>query len=131
MISFARNAATPNAKVTMEVSESNAHLLQIVGDFEWRFGLALDLLHRYALCVLLQCQSFYPVDVEDGQVCDNCRHALLSGKRERAVVQDLRIALLVDVLHRDDDLGLCGVGDEVHCTADTLDFAGKHEVCEI
>lgn len=45
--------------------------------------------------------------------------------------EDLGIALLVDVLHRHDDAGLAGVRDEVHCSADSPDFAREHEVGQV
>ena len=50
---------------------------------------------------------------------------------ETAVLEDLGVALLVDVFHGDDNFGLGWVGDEVHGAADAFDFAGQHEVCEV
>lgn len=109
----------------------DVHLLKIGRHLERRLRLGLDLLDSDALGHLLQGQALDTVDIEDSQVGDDGGDALLAGEREGALVEDLGVALLVDVLHGDDDLGLLGVGDEVHGAADALDLAGKHEVGEI
>lgn len=87
-------------------------------------------------------------DLEDGEVGDDLRHAAGAGQRERALGQNLGVALLIGVFlrllasrllpfrwkktyHSDNNLGLLGVGDQVHGTANTLDLTGKHEVGEI
>lgn len=54
-----------------------------------------------------------------------------AGDEKRLTRQNLGVALLVSVLHGNDDLGLLGVGDQVHGTTDTLNLSGKHEVGEI
>jgi hypothetical protein len=107
------------------------HLLQILRNLEWRFCLTPNLLDTDALRMLFECQTLRAIAIEYRQIRDDCAHTLLACERERALIQDLRIALFVNVFHCDDDFGLCGVGDEVHGAADAFDFAGKHEVCEI
>lgn len=109
----------------------NVHLFKILSNLERRLSLRLDLINRDALGVFPQCQTLNTVDIENGEICDDSRHALGPCERESALVEDLGVALLVDVLHCDDDLGLCGIGDEVHGAADALDFARKHKVCEV
>lgn len=126
-----RKRCCENAKVLnhLRLMNSNAHLLQILRDLKRRLCLAPDLFNGHALCVLLQCQSLQSVAVKHSEICDDCADTLLARQWERALIQNLGVALLIDVLHGDDDLRLCRVGDEIHCAADALDFSGKHEVC--
>jgi hypothetical protein len=109
----------------------NFHLFQVVCDLEWGFGLRFDLVNSDALGDFLKCETIDRADVEDGKVGDDGRYAFLACERECALVEDLGVALLVGVLHGDDDLGLGRVGYEVHSAADTLDLSRKHEVGEI
>lgn len=109
----------------------NVHLFQVICDLEWSFGLRFDLVNSDTLGDFLECQTIDRADVEDGEVGDDGRYTLLACKRECALVEDLGIALLVGVLHGDDDLGLRRVGHEVHSAADTLDLSRQHEVGEI
>ena len=99
--------------------------------------------------MLSQGQAFGGTDIEDGQVGDDLPHTAGSGQGERALWQDLGVALLVAVFleyscqlcsihhssrntyHGHDDLGLAGVGNQVHGTANTLDLTGKHKVREV
>lgn len=107
------------------------HGLQVLGDLEGSGSLAADILDSDALGVLNQSQTLGGADVEHGQVGDDGRDTLGAGQGEGAVGQNLGVTLLVGVLHGDNDLGLLGVGDQIHGTTDTLDLTGKHEVGEI
>lgn len=57
---------------------------------------------------------------------DDTADASTAGERELALLKNLWATLLVGVFHRDDDLSLGGVGNEIHGTTETLDLAGKH-----
>lgn len=109
----------------------NVHLLQILRNLKWRLGLCLDLINSDSLGVFPQCQTLNTVDIKYCKVSDDGRYTLGPCERECALVENLGVALLVDVLHCDDDLGLFGVGDEIHGTPDALDLSRKHEVGEI
>ena len=60
---------------------------------------------------------------ETHQLRDNQTNTCLASQREQALLQDLRVPLFIRVLHRDDDLGLGRVGDEIHGAAEALDLA--------
>lgn len=116
---------------SLQGSHLNIHLLQVRRNLKLRLSLTPHLLNANPLSNLLQRQSLDPIAIENRQIRNNRRHALLPRERERALLEDLGVALLVHVLHGDDDLGLRRVGDEIHGAPDTLDFAGEHEVGEV
>lgn len=103
---------------------------EIFGDGERCGGLRLKLFHADAVQQLLQHQALGSA-VKDSNIGDDAGHALSAGERECALGQNLGVALLIGVLHGDDDPGLGGVGDQVHGTTDTRDLAWQHVVGQI
>jgi hypothetical protein len=115
----------------LQGSHLNIHLLQVRRNLKLRLSLTPHLLNANPLSNLLQRQPLDPIAIENRQIRNNRRHALLPRERKRALLEDLGVALLVHVLHGDDDLGLRRVGDEIHGAADALDLARQHEVGEV
>lgn len=118
--SFSSSLLSPN---------SYNHLLQALTNPKRRLRLTPNLINRHPLGMLDQCQALHTIALKHRQISNNRADALLACERECTLLEDLGVALLVDVFHGDDDFGLCGVGDEVHGAADAFDFAGEHEVC--
>lgn len=108
---------------------SHHHLLQRLTNFERCLSLTPNLINRHAFRMLNQRQPLDAIALKHRQVRNNRADAFLTCERECALLEDLGVALLVDVFHGDDDFGLRGVGDKVHGAADAFDFAGEHEVC--
>lgn len=81
--------------------------------------------------MLLQRQPLQPIAIKDSQIRNDSADTLLARQRESALVENLGVSLLIDVLHGDDDFRLCRIRDEIHCAADALYFSWEHEVCEI
>lgn len=129
------NAGTPMLSMTENASLLSSilyvHFLQILSNLERSLGLCLDLINSNTLGIFPKCQALYPVNVEDREIRDDSRNALGPSERKCTLVENLGVALFVNVLHCDDNLRLCGICDEVHGTAYALDFAGKHEICKI
>jgi hypothetical protein len=104
---------------------------QVLSDLEGSGSLAADLVDGHALSSLGQGQTLGGADVKDGQIGDDLPDTAGTGQRESALRQNLGVSFLIGVFHGDDDLGLLGVGDEVHGAADALDLTGEHEVSEV
>eukprot|EP01025_Chloroclados_australasicus_P040009 TRINITY_DN4164_c1_g1_i6.p1 TRINITY_DN4164_c1_g1~~TRINITY_DN4164_c1_g1_i6.p1 ORF type:complete len:316 (+),score=45.89 TRINITY_DN4164_c1_g1_i6:256-1203(+) len=102
-----------------------------VRDEDFGLGLGLDLVDRHAGGHFGQHEAMLVVvHFEDAQVGDDHVDATLAGQREGALLDDLGLALLVGVLHGDDDLA--DAGDQVHRAAHALDhLAGDHPVGDI
>jgi hypothetical protein len=127
-------SSKPNANIDKNTNMEwslYVHFLQVVGDLEWRLGLRLDLINSDTFCDLFQGKPLGRANIEYSEVGDDGRYALLASERECTLLEDLRVALFVGVLHGNDDLGLRGVGDEVHGTADAFDLSWKHEVGKV
>lgn len=107
------------------------HHCQLLRDLEWRLRLALNLLHRNTLRMLNQRQPIRKIHLKNRQLRNNQTHTRLARQRKYAVIQNLRIALLIRVFHCDDDFSFRGVGDEIHGSAETLDFSGEGPVGEV
>lgn len=98
------------------------HSDNVVSDVELGIGLLLDLVNSDARRQLSQSQlALDAVDLEDTEIGDNGADAASAGQRQSAVLHDLAHAVLVGVVGGDDNLGLVGVGHEVHGAAHTLE----------
>ena len=71
------------------------------------------------------------MDAKTHQFGNDPTDARAARERELALLEDLGAALLVGVLHRDDDLGLARVAHEVHRAAEALDLARQHPVGQV
>ena len=79
--------------------------LQFVGDFELGLGLGAQLVDGDALGDLDQSHARpMAIDLEDSQLGDDHVDHSLAGQRQFALVQDLGLAVLVQVIHGHDDL---------------------------
>lgn len=76
------------------------HRLQVSRNLERGFRLAADLVNGHALGVLDKGEAVGRADLEDGEVGDDRGYAARAGQRERALGQDLGVALLVGVFLR-------------------------------
>lgn len=77
---------------------------------------------------MVKCSPLYAGTYQLG---DDSRNTCASGERECALLHNLGVALLIRVLHCDDNLGSRGVADEIHGTAEALDLSGKHPVGKV
>src|SRR6185503_3721780 len=91
--------------------------LETAPDGEPGLGLGLDLVDRDAVGELDQRDTALArlVDVEHAQLADHHVDDAAAGERQRALVQELRLTVLGDVLHGDDHL--LHAGDQVHGAA--------------
>ena len=108
------------------ISINSQHRLHVIRNIERSFRLGLDLVNGDTISKLNQGQALGEVDVENAELSDDTANAGRTGQGELALLDNLRVALLVGVLHGHDDLGGRWVGDEVHGTAEALDFTGEH-----
>jgi hypothetical protein len=98
------------------------HSAQVVSDVELGISLLLDLVNSDAGRQLGQRQlALGAVDLEDAEVSDDGADTACAGEGQSAVLHDLAHAVLVDVVGGNDNLGLVGVGDEVHGAAHALE----------
>lgn len=98
---------------------------------ERRFRLLLDLFNGHTLSMFYQSKPTSEVDIEHGKLGDDPRDTGLAGQRELALLENLRVPLLISVLHGDDHLGRLRIRHQIHGAAEALDLAGKHPVGEI
>ncbi|KAI6751388.1 hypothetical protein HG531_006084 [Fusarium graminearum] len=98
------------------------HGLEVLGNVEGSFGLALNFVNSDAVGDLDKGKTLGKVNVED---------SLELYQRECALLDNLGVALLVCVLHCHNDLGLAGVADKIHSTTEALDLSGKHPVGQV
>src|ERR1019366_3467147 len=96
---------------------------------EVRLGRGTDLGFGDTWRTLHQPEAFVR-DIQDGQVGDDAVDDALTGERQRALLDDLEVSVLGDVLHQDDDPSR--TMDEVHGPAHALDhLAGDRPVGEV
>ncbi|KAI6748308.1 hypothetical protein HG530_015588 [Fusarium avenaceum] len=106
-------------------SLSDPHRLEVLGDVERSFCLALDLVNGDAFCNLNESKTVGEINIKDTLVDSS------ASQRECALLDNLGVALLICVLHCHNNLGLAGVADKIHSTAEALDLSGKHPVGQI
>lgn len=98
------------------------HSAQVISNVELGVGLLLDLINGDARCQLGKGQlALGAVDLEDAKVGDDGADTASASQRQSAVLHNLAHAVLVGVVGGDDDLGLVGVGHEVHGAAHALE----------
>jgi HD superfamily phosphodiesterase len=56
------------------------------------------------------------------QISDDSAHDIGSGQRKAALLHDLGRSILGDMAGSNHDLGLVGIGDQIHGTAHTLEY---------
>lgn len=86
---------------------------------------ALDLVQGHILHQLGQLQSTV-LDVKHAQISDDAVNTANTGQGKRAVVQDLVLATLGDVLHGHNNTG-AGAGNKIHGTTHTLDHLARND----
>lgn len=99
-------------------------------DLEGSSSAALDLIQRNIRHQLGQHQSTV-LDVKHAQIGDDAVNTANTGQGQRAVVQNLVLATLGNVLHGHNNTS-AGAGNKIHSTAHTLDhLAGNDPVGKI
>lgn len=76
-------------------------------------------------------RDFYEREKKAYQLSDDSADAGAACERKFALLQDLRVALLVGMFHQGDDFCLLRVRHEIHGAAEALDLAGQHPVGQI
>lgn len=117
-----------NMRLNIQPEQANAlqHRLHLVRNPKLRLCLGLDLVNSNTISKFDQGQPIGEVHIKDTQIGDDTADTGLAGQGEFALLDDLRVALLVRVLHGHNNLGGGRVGNEVHGTTETLDLAGQH-----
>lgn len=66
------------------------------------------------------------------QLSDNSRHTTSTGQRQTALLLNLADTILIHMIGENHNLGLIGVGDQIHSTAHSLEhFSRNHVVCQV
>ncbi len=120
------------------------HRLDVVGNLEWSFGLGFDVVDCDPVGEFDQGESVREIDVEDAlyqvsnvltnfkspsrgvsthQLRNNPTNTRPPRKRELALFQNLRIALLIRMFHQGHHLCLLRIGHQIHRAAEPLHLA--------